>query len=108
MRLLPDGVFNNLESRTLVRASIELKYEGYIKRAEVMQDKLRALEDAAIPEQLFLERIPGLSIEIFEKLTKFRPKTLGQASRIQGITPAAIGLIAIEIKRQKRVTNDVA
>lgn len=96
LQLLPSDMAS-LDARILLRASVELKYEGYIKRAELMQEKYRALDDAIIPERLFTERIPGLSNEIFEKLKIFRPKTLGQASRMQGFTPAAIGLIAVEI-----------
>ena len=92
------------DTRVLIRASIELKYEGYIKRAELTQEKQRALENAGIPEHLFERQSPGLSNEIFEKLKTFRPKTLGQASRIQGITPAAIGLLAVEIKRAERAS----
>jgi tRNA uridine 5-carboxymethylaminomethyl modification enzyme len=101
LRLLPDE-FLKLDSRILLRASVELKYEGYIKRAEIMQEKHRALDTAAIPERLFTTQVAGLSNEIFEKLKTFRPKTLGQASRIQGFTPAALGLIAIEIQKEAR------
>ncbi len=101
--LLPDD-FANIDARVLFRASVELKYEGYIKRAEGMQEKYRALEDAVIPESVFASQIPGLSNEIFEKLKTMRPKTLGQASRIQGFTPAAIGLLAVTIKRQEQTT----
>jgi tRNA uridine 5-carboxymethylaminomethyl modification enzyme len=99
LRLLPNNMFRDVDARILFRASVELKYEGYIKRAVAMQEKYRALEDAMIPERVFLERLPGLSNEIFEKLKSFRPKTLGQASRIQGVTPAAVGLLAVEIQR---------
>lgn len=102
LRLLPDNILLGLDPRILLRASVELKYEGYIKRAELANIKHRALEDALIPEALFVKQTPGISNEIFEKLQTFKPKTLGQASRIQGITPAAIGLIAIEIDRAAR------
>lgn len=104
LELLPEQ-FSALDQRVIFRASVELKYEGYIKRAEVMQEKQRALEDASIPESIFLKQVPGLSNEIFDKLKTFRPKTLGQASRIQGITPAAIGLIAVSIKREQGLEN---
>jgi tRNA uridine 5-carboxymethylaminomethyl modification enzyme len=93
---------HDFSSRVITRASIELKYEGYIKRALLMQEKERDLEDALIPESLFETKFPGLSNEIFEKLKKFKPQTLGQASRIQGITPAAIGIIAVSIKRHEK------
>ena len=107
LRFVPQDFFGELDSRILLRASIELKYEGYIKRAELANLKHRALEDAFIPEKLFNYQVPGISNEIFEKLKNFRPKTLGQASRIQGITPAAIGLIASEIHRQNINTRGV-
>jgi len=102
LRFVPEELFAGLDARILLRASIELKYEGYIKRAELAHKKHRALEDALIPEELFVRQAPGISNEIFEKLQLARPKTLGQASRIQGITPAAVGLIASEISRQSR------
>jgi tRNA uridine 5-carboxymethylaminomethyl modification enzyme len=98
-KLVEDASFIS-DQRVWARASIELKYAGYIKRAEDAQEKYRALEDACIPDCLFGERVPGLSNEIFEKLKRFRPKTLGQASRIPGITPAAIGLMAVMISRE--------
>ncbi len=93
------------DQRVLVRAVVELKYAGYIKRAELMQEKYLALEQALIPEHLFSQQAPGLSNEIFERLKQARPQTLGQASRMQGITPAAIALIAIEISRAERLAN---
>lgn len=101
--LLPQSFHVN-DPRIVIRAAIEIKYEGYIKRAELSQEKQRALENAALPEHLFSRQMPGLSNEIFEKLKSFRPQTLGQASRIPGITPAAIGLLAVEIKRLERAS----
>jgi tRNA uridine 5-carboxymethylaminomethyl modification enzyme len=98
-RLLPESTFAAVEPRILFRALVELKYEGYIKRALSMQEKTRELEDALIPSSIFAEQIPGLSTETFEKLSFHRPSTLGQASRISGITPAALGILAIEIRR---------
>jgi len=100
LRFVPPDLFADLDARILLRASIELKYEGYIKRAQLANIKHRALEDALIPEELFTKQASGISNEIFEKLQNFKPKTLGQASRIQGITPAAVGLIAGEIARR--------
>lgn len=92
---------NPFSEKELFRASVELKYEGYIERAIASQEKQRALEQAVIPEVVFNERISGLSNEIFEKLKRFRPKTLGQASRIAGITPASLSLIAVEISKHE-------
>ncbi|MCA9507249.1 MAG: tRNA uridine-5-carboxymethylaminomethyl(34) synthesis enzyme MnmG [Myxococcales bacterium] len=96
--LLPDN-FLVSDKRVIIRAAIEIKYEGYIKRAQLSQEKQRALENKHIPKHLFDKQTPGLSNEIFEKLKKFQPQTLGQASRMPGITPAAITLLAVEIQR---------
>lgn len=100
--LLAKDFLGNMDKRTLIRASIELKYQGYIERAKLEQKKQAALDDELIPRSIFSKKIPGLSNEIFEKLSQHQPKTLGQASRLQGITPAAIGIIAIEIRRAQK------
>ncbi|ADC88702.1 glucose inhibited division protein A [Thermocrinis albus DSM 14484] len=69
---------------------IELKYEPYIEREKKLNEKLKKLEDTVIPEDIDYDKVPGLTTEAREKLKKFRPITVGQASRIDGITPAAI------------------
>ena len=69
---------------------IELKYEPYLEREKKLNDKLKKLEDTPIPKDIDYDSIPGLTNEAKEKLKKFRPLTVGQASRIDGITPAAI------------------
>ncbi|MFZ9886058.1 MAG: tRNA uridine-5-carboxymethylaminomethyl(34) synthesis enzyme MnmG [Myxococcota bacterium] len=88
----------DLETRT--RAVTELKYAGYIERARRDIERDRGLEEALLPNDLFDARLPGLSNEVHEKLCRIRPQTLGQASRISGVTPAAIGLLAIELRRR--------
>jgi tRNA uridine 5-carboxymethylaminomethyl modification enzyme len=84
-----------------VAAQIEtdVKYEGYIRREEVSMVRLGRMENAAIPGSMDFSRIPGLSREVGEKLARIRPASLGQASRISGVTPAAISLIAVHLKR---------
>lgn len=78
---------------------VEVKYDGYIKRELEFIGRLARLEDTHIPENFVYSSIPGLSTEIKEKLNKFKPVTLGQASRISGITPAAIAILDVYIKR---------
>lgn len=85
------------------RATIEVKYAGYLERAQRTIDKNRALENAALPDSLFDARLPGMSIEVFEKLRHARPATLGQATRISGITPAAVSILAVELERLRQV-----
>jgi tRNA uridine 5-carboxymethylaminomethyl modification enzyme len=69
---------------------IELKYEPYIEREKKLNEKLKKLEDVKIPEDIDYDKIPSLTNEAREKLKRFRPITVGQASRIDGITPATI------------------
>lgn len=73
----------------------EQKYAGYIAQQERQMDRLRHSEGRRIPEELAFERIPGLSTEVRQKLTRVRPETLGQASRIPGVTPAAIAVLDV-------------
>ncbi len=74
---------------------IQLKYEPYIERERKLNEKLKKLEDVKIPEDLDYDKIPGLTKEAREKLKKFKPITVGQASRIDGITPAAITALLV-------------
>mgnify|MGYP001627150671 FL=1 len=75
-----------------VREEVEvlLKYEPYIEREEKLNERLKRLEDIELPQDLDYSKVPGLTTEAREKLKKFRPMTVGQASRIDGITPATI------------------
>ena len=79
---------------------IEAKYHGYLKREEEEVRKLQNIEKIKIPPGIDYKCIPGLSREIQEKLSRIKPQTLGQASRIPGVTPAAISLLLIYVKRK--------
>jgi len=81
------------------QVEIQIKYEGYIKRQEQEIEKFRKLENRKIPEGINYEEIIGLSNEVREKLSKIRPGSLGQASRISGVTPAAIAILMVHLKR---------
>ncbi len=81
------------------QVEISCKYEGYIKRQEAEVRKFKNLENILIPENFPYRSVPGLSNEIVEKLEKIRPRSLGQASRIPGITPAAISILMIFLRR---------
>ncbi len=80
------------------QVEIQIKYQGYIERQQEQVDRACKLEGTCLPEMLDYYSITGLTNEVREKLTRFRPDTLGQASRIQGITPAAISVLAIALK----------
>jgi len=77
---------------------IQIKYQGYINRQLEQVERAVRLESAKIPAELDYAGIPGLSTEVREKLARFRPDTLGQASRIPGITPAGITILSIALK----------
>ncbi len=76
----------------------EVKYEGYVKRQAEAVERFKRLEDAVIPEWLDYKRVVGLSTEVCERLSAIRPRSLGQAARMPGITPAAISLLAVHIR----------
>ena len=69
---------------------VQLKYEPYVERERKLNERLKKLEGIALPQDMDYDKVPGLTHEAREKLKKFRPMTVGQASRIDGITPATI------------------
>jgi tRNA uridine 5-carboxymethylaminomethyl modification enzyme len=81
------------------QVEIQAKYQGYIDRQQDEVARSLAHEETLLPEDLDYATVPGLSKEVQQKLAQHRPQTLGQASRIQGITPAAISLLLVHLKR---------
>ena len=84
---------------------MEIKYEGYIDRQKREIKKFRNLEKIKIPPEFLYENLESLSNELREKLTKVSPVNFGQASRIDGITPAAISILMIAVKKFKENKN---
>lgn len=92
-----------IEDREICEAvEIEIKYEGYIKRQLQQIDRFKKLESRLIPISFDYKRVVGFSHEVREKLERVRPSTIGQASRISGVTPAAISLLLVELERHRR------
>ncbi len=81
------------------QVEIQASYAGYIKRQHDEIEKTRRHEETALPESLDYQQVSGLSSEVIEKLSRYRPVTVGQASRISGVTPAAISLLLVHLKR---------
>ena len=103
LRMCAAGLVDlSLGHRVLRSIEIETKYDGYIKREENLADRLQKLDAVWIPRELAYESISGLSREVVEKLRKHSPSTLGQASRISGITPAAVTLLLTFIERNRQ------
>jgi tRNA uridine 5-carboxymethylaminomethyl modification enzyme len=97
-----DGIQRS-EMRNEARAvETEIKFAGYLEQQKKSIEKLKAAESVAIPEWLEYGAISGLSREMREKLERVRPQTLGQASRIPGVTPAALSLVHVSIRLQNQ------
>ena len=94
-----DAVDAEIPALALEQAEIQAKYDGYIKRQDREIAKVRAQDSVVLPRALDYESIEGLSNELKEKLSLARPTTLARASRIPGITPAALSLLLIHAKR---------
>jgi len=78
---------------------IQTKYAGYITRQQNEIDRLQRHEDTALPDDLDYKSVRGLSNEVREKLIQARPNNLGQAARISGVTPAAVSILLVHLKR---------
>jgi len=82
------------------QVEIQLKYAGYIERQSKEIERHEHYENLALPEGFNYLDISALSVEVRQKLDKQRPETLGQASRISGVTPAAISLLLVHLKKR--------
>jgi tRNA uridine 5-carboxymethylaminomethyl modification enzyme len=81
------------------QVEIQLKYEGYIKKALQQVEKMRRMEEKRIPDWVDYGKIAGISSEAREKLEQVRPISLGQASRISGVNPADISILMVHIEQ---------
>ena len=90
---------HDLDREILEQAEIQVKYSGYIEKERTNADKLTRLEDVKIPENFDYEKIKSMSIEAKQKLSKIRPVTISQASRISGVSPSDISVLLIYMGR---------
>jgi tRNA uridine 5-carboxymethylaminomethyl modification enzyme len=95
---------SSIRSDVAEQLAIQAKYEGYLERQEEQVQRFEKNEQILIPDQFEYQDLSGLSNEIKEKLKKVRPGTLGQASRISGVTPAAITILQIHLKKMNKNT----
>ena len=93
---------DNLPARVKRQVEIHCKYEGYIKRQEAEVARFKNLEQIKIPADFSYERVPGLSLEVQQKLTEIKPINLGQAARVPGVTAAAISILMVYLKKYGR------
>ena len=94
-----DFVRKRCLSEVLLDAEILIKYRGYIQREKQLADKISHLENLIIPENFDFNKVTGLSIECRQKLERYQPRTVGQASRISGISPADISILLVHFGR---------
>ncbi len=95
-----DGFLETVPREVWEQVEIQVKYEGYIKRQMEQIERFKRLEEVVFPEGFDFQSVIGLSTEVMEKLVRVKPISLGQASRISGVTPAAISILMINLKKQ--------
>jgi tRNA uridine 5-carboxymethylaminomethyl modification enzyme len=102
------GVDSGLNLDEAAELETEIKYEGYVRRQADAVERFSRLEDTAIPDWVDFKGVMGLSTEVSERLSAVRPRSLGQAARMPGITPAAISILAVHIKsRRDRIVRAI-
>ncbi len=105
---LPNVAVAEIDPVVAEQVEIQAKYSGYIQRQQEEVDRNRRHEETVLPENIDYQNVRGLSSEVIEKLSKHRPLNLGMAARIQGITPAAISLLRIYLKKQSLLLQQSA
>jgi tRNA uridine 5-carboxymethylaminomethyl modification enzyme len=95
----------DLDEDTATEVELHAKYEGYIRKEQVNVQRARRLEDHSLPNSLDYTTLPGLRVEARQQLERVRPLTVGQASRIPGVTPADISVLLIHLERSRRTVD---
>jgi tRNA uridine 5-carboxymethylaminomethyl modification enzyme len=95
------GVASTLNLDEAAELETEIKYQGYVRRQAEAVERFARLEDTTIPDWVDFKGVMGLSTEVSERLCAVRPRSLGQAARMPGITPAAISILAVHIKSRR-------
>jgi tRNA uridine 5-carboxymethylaminomethyl modification enzyme len=95
-----DRSLESLPKSIQEQVEIQVKYDGYMRRQMEQIERFKRLEEVAFPERFDFSSVMGLTTEVMEKLKKIKPYSLGQASRISGVTPAAISILMVNLKRQ--------
>jgi tRNA uridine 5-carboxymethylaminomethyl modification enzyme len=99
------GVGGGVEREALVTADLEIKYAGYFDRERAQADRMRRMGDFSLSSDLEYDEMRSLSLEARQKLTKLKPVSLAQASRIPGVSPSDLQNLVIEVERRKRLAT---
>lgn len=102
-KLSPSPYELNAEMKEQVE--IQIKYEGYIEKQLIQVDRMKRMEKKRIPENIDYEKIHGLATEAKQKLAKIRPMSIGQASRISGVTPSDISILLVYLEQYHQVAS---
>lgn len=102
LEVIDEGRNLNLAKDVIKEVEVQLKYEGYIKMQESQVAKFKKLEEKELKEDIDYQKINGLSLEARQKLNKHKPTSVGQASRISGVSPADISVLLIYLEQQRR------
>jgi len=94
-----DDLLNNYDKETIEQAEIKIKYESYFEKELDIVEKMKKMEDKEINPEFNYQNLVSLSKEAREKLMKIKPRTLGQASRISGVSPSDISVLMVHISR---------
>jgi tRNA uridine 5-carboxymethylaminomethyl modification enzyme len=97
------GLGTDLDSEALVTADLEIKYAGYFERERAQADRMRKMGDFSLDPELDYGDMRSLSLEARQKLSHLKPYSLGQASRIPGVSPSDLQNLVIEIERRRRM-----
>ena len=97
-----DGRFSE-NPEVLRRAAISIQYDGYISKQQREIDKSRRFEQERIPDDFSYHGIPGLKTEASERLSRYRPASIGQAGRLEGVTPGDLAVLSVYVRRHKSV-----
>lgn len=101
LQALDDLSLPALNAAVALQVEIQSKYAGYIERQQLDIARIQKHENTRLPQDLDYHQVSGLSLEVIQKLTQIKPSTLAQAARISGITPAALSLLLVHLKRQR-------
>jgi len=100
-----DTAYPSLPDDVVEQVEISIKYEGYIQKQIAKAEQMQRMEKTVIPESVDYTKIDGMRLEAREKLQKIRPQTLGQATRISGVSPADISVLVIFLERERAVKS---
>ena len=100
-RHLP-GQLEGIKRNAVDEIEASIKYAGYIERQQTDIERLQKNENTKIPNNVNFENVVGLSNEVKQKLTEARPQSLARASRLPGVTPAAISLLMVHLKKERK------